>query len=49
MTDDYRQAEWIMMPLGYKDESYQGAFVLPNDFHQEWKWILYPNHKMRYT
>lgn len=38
MTDNYRQVELIMMPLGQKDD--QGALILPDDFNEEWKELL---------
>ena len=38
MTDNYRQVEFIMMPLGHKDD--QGDLILPDDFNEEWKEIL---------
>ena len=40
MTFEYSQVELIMMPPGQKDDSYQVAFVLPDDFNEEWKEIL---------
>ena len=40
MTDNYRQVEFMMMPLGQKDVFYQGALILPDDFNEEWKEIL---------
>lgn len=36
----YDNIELIMMPPGYKDESYQGDLILPDDFNEEWKEIL---------
>lgn len=40
MTNEYSQAELIMIPPGYNDESYQGGLILPDDFNEEWKEIL---------
>ena len=36
----YDNIELIMMPPGYKDSSYQGDLILPDDFNEEWKEIL---------
>ena len=40
MTNEHSQVEFILMPLGQKDVSYQGALILPDDFNEEWKEIL---------
>ena len=38
MTDNYRQVEFMMLPLDHKDD--QGALILPDDFNEEWKELL---------
>ena len=38
MTNEYRQVELIMMPLDHHDD--KGALILPDDFNEEWKFLL---------
>ena len=38
MTNEYRQVELIMMPLDHTDD--KGALILPDDFNEEWKFLL---------
>ena len=47
MTNEYRLVELIMMPLDHKDD--QGDLILPDDFNEDWKEILYSNQKMSYS